>query len=85
MNDFFKTTELLDAFGDNDEKPSDGHSSNLAAAANEGSLGFRNATFTWNPSTSGTGADTPSSQFKLTVPGSLDFSRRKINLIVGPT
>jgi hypothetical protein len=84
VNDFFKTTELLDVYGD-DEEPSHEYSSNLATAADEDFLGFRNATFTWNPNASGTGANTPSSQFKLTVPGTLKFAVGRINLIVGPT
>ena len=81
MNNFFKETELLDGYSDEDYEVLPGRGS----ALEEGFIGFRNATFTWNPESSTTGTDTPSSQFKLTVPDELQFAKGRINLIVGPT
>ena len=81
MNAFFKETELLDGYGDEEHEVVPGQSS----AVDDSFIGFRNAAFTWNPEPSNTGADTPSSQFKLTIPGELQFAKGGINLIVGPT
>lgn len=78
LNDFFKQTDLLDAYGEEDAKLL------AAASADDSFIGFRNATFTWNPESPNAGTDTPS-QFRLTVPGELQFKKGKINLIVGPT
>ncbi|RXW20112.1 hypothetical protein EST38_g5743 [Candolleomyces aberdarensis] len=76
---FFKETDLLDSYES---------SKNLSPLAqpqlieDEG-LYLRYASFTWTPEADG--ESTPSSSFKLTVPGELRFMEGKINLIVGPT
>lgn len=83
LNDFFTETELLDGFEEADLTLSIPHHQGL----DEGVIGFKNATFTWSPESSPTGASTPSSssQFRLSVPGDLQFKKGKINLIIGPT
>jgi hypothetical protein len=81
MNKFFKETELLDGYNEEEYEVVPGRSS----AVDESFIGCRNATFTWNPEPSATGTDTPSSQFKLTIPDELQFAKGGINLIVGPT
>ncbi|KAJ3527518.1 hypothetical protein NMY22_g9759 [Coprinellus aureogranulatus] len=84
LNNFFKETDLLDAF---DEKTTSiqGDTLGVTQTLPEDFIGFRNASFSWNADSSRSGADTPSSQFKLSVPGELEFRKGKINLIVGAT
>ena len=76
---FFKETDLLDSYEPN---------KNLSPLAQpqpveDECLYLRNASFTWTLEANG--ESTPSSSFKLTVPGELRFMEGKINLIVGPT
>ncbi|KAF6747838.1 multidrug resistance-associated ABC transporter [Ephemerocybe angulata] len=78
MNSFFRDTELLDAFEDTE---SDGPT---PTSLSGDVIGFRNACFAWSREAVG-GESTPSSQFRLTVPGDLQFLKGKVNLIVGPT
>ncbi|KAJ4482142.1 P-loop containing nucleoside triphosphate hydrolase protein [Lentinula aciculospora] len=78
INNFLQNTELLDAFD----------SSNVMISTLEEEsldmIGFRNASFTWTKSASGT--TTPSRRsFKLSVSGDLQFSPNVFNLVVGPT
>ncbi|KAJ7690181.1 hypothetical protein B0H17DRAFT_1331449 [Mycena rosella] len=79
VNDFLKTTELLDAF---DEKsapvlfPTD-------PVADE-RIGFRNATFSWSKETDGSNTRSRP-EFKLKIDGEVIFERGRINLVVGPT
>ncbi|KAJ3519232.1 hypothetical protein NMY22_g13302 [Coprinellus aureogranulatus] len=79
LNDFFKQTELLDVY---DEDSQATHPA--SALADEGVIGFRNATFTWDGEPSNSGTETPS-RFRLVIPGEIQFAKGKINLIVGPT
>ena len=81
FNTFFKETDLLDSY-ELDAENSSGLVTPQPAAEDDG-LYLRNASFTWTPD--GNGESTPSSAFKLTVPGELRLMEGKINLIVGPT
>lgn len=79
---FFKETEFLDRYQPTEETRSP---PNVLLSEDAGDfIGFRNASFTWTPDASPT-SSSPSSQFRLTIPGKLEFARGKINLIIGPT
>jgi ABC-type multidrug transport system fused ATPase/permease subunit len=79
---FFKETEFLDRYQD----PEESSPPILASEDSEDDfIGIRNASFAWKLNTLESASSTPSSQFKLTVPGKLEFVKGKINLIVGPT
>ena len=79
FNAFFKETDLLDS----DELKGSSPALVQSQPAEDDGLYLRNASFTWTPEANG--ESTPSSSFKLTVPGELRFMEGKINLIVGPT
>ena len=79
FNSFFKETDLLDSYSFS-ESPS---APSQPLLIDDG-LYLRNASFTWTPD-SANDECTPSSSFKLTVPGELRFMEGKINLIIGPT
>ncbi|KAF6764274.1 multidrug resistance-associated ABC transporter [Ephemerocybe angulata] len=83
MNAFFKETDLLDAFV---EEYSDAETvvPPTSQSLDDGAIGFCDAAFTWSPEQTA-GTSTPNSQFRLSVPGKLEFLKGKINLIVGAT
>ncbi|KAF4617299.1 hypothetical protein D9613_006273 [Agrocybe pediades] len=91
LNNFLKETELLDQFTDDSENDIiTGSNSGTAGQVNvedhDGTIGFRNATFTWSNDESNDGSHTPSSRvFRLRINGSLTFKKGSINLIIGPT
>ncbi|KAJ6483340.1 hypothetical protein C8R45DRAFT_1001139 [Mycena sanguinolenta] len=82
VNDFLKNTEVLDVF-DQQAIPV------LPAAENaqDGRIGFRNATFSWSKASGDDGSLTPRSkrQFQLKIDGQLLFRCGGINLVLGPT
>ncbi|KAG9012444.1 hypothetical protein FRB94_006059 [Tulasnella sp. JGI-2019a] len=82
VNTFLNQTELLDRFS----QPSN-EAVMLSHVAEIGSIGFRNAAFSWKsdiPSSSG--ATTPSRRnFQLRIDDDLLFHKDKLNLIIGPT
>ncbi|RXW21499.1 hypothetical protein EST38_g4368 [Candolleomyces aberdarensis] len=79
FNAFFKETDLLDSY----EFTESSSAIVQPQPVEDDGLYLRNASFTWTPEANG--ESTPSSSFKLTVPGELRFMEGKINLIVGPT
>ncbi|KAF5330041.1 hypothetical protein D9611_010477 [Ephemerocybe angulata] len=83
MNAFFRETDLLDAFV---EGYSDAETvvPPTSQSLDDGTIGFCDAAFTWSPEQTA-GTSTPNSQFRLSVPGKLEFLKGKINLIVGAT
>ncbi|KAJ2923003.1 hypothetical protein H1R20_g14092, partial [Candolleomyces eurysporus] len=78
INTFFKEMDFLDT-----SKLPENSSSLVQSQPVDDGLYLRNASFTWTPEANG--EFTPSSTFKLTVPGELRFMEGKLNLIVGPT
>lgn len=84
MDEFLKSTELLDAYSQSPESLRSEVDGTLPDVAPD-VIGFCNASFTWSKA-SKAAAMTPSSRnFTLTVPGTLTFERNAINMIVGPT
>ncbi|KAJ2931797.1 hypothetical protein H1R20_g5295, partial [Candolleomyces eurysporus] len=78
INSFFKEMDFLDSYQLTENSPA-----LVRPQLVDDGFYLRNASFTWTPKTNG--ESTPSSTFKLTVPGELRFMEGKINLIVGPT
>ncbi|KZP16764.1 P-loop containing nucleoside triphosphate hydrolase protein [Athelia psychrophila] len=82
VNDFLTKTELLDSFSECISDEAVGLISDEARIDN-GSIGFRDAVFSWSDTTSGT--VTPSRrQFTLRIADEL-FFKPGINLVIGPT
>ncbi|KAG8799884.1 hypothetical protein FRC16_004194 [Serendipita sp. 398] len=80
LTDFLNNTELLDSFSDA-KKDTQIH---ITAPADPNAIGFRNATFAWAESLSGT--PTPGRRnFRLKIEGELYFTQGGVNMIVGPT
>ncbi|KAF7340501.1 Multidrug resistance-associated ABC transporter protein [Mycena sanguinolenta] len=79
VNDFLKTTELLDAFDDRETAVVSTSDSPL-----DERIGFRNVIFTWS---NGSNGSLPRSQrqFQFKVDDELLFQRDRINLVIGPT
>ncbi|KAF7368478.1 Multidrug resistance-associated ABC transporter protein [Mycena venus] len=79
VNNFLKTTELLDAF-DEKEAPALFPTDTLT----DERIGFRNTTFSWSKESDGT-LTRSQRHFLLKIEGELLFRTGRINLIVGPT
>ncbi|KAH8072268.1 hypothetical protein BXZ70DRAFT_964229 [Cristinia sonorae] len=80
INSFLYETELLDKF------TSGSHVSYNEDAVASHSIGFKNASFTWDSESDG--SVTPGSNsrvFTLRIDGEVSFKRGHINLIIGPT
>jgi len=82
LNEFLRTTELLDEFDPNSKETTIADN----VEANTELVGIRNASFTWTSQPTGT--ITPGSSrrnFTLRINDEVIFRKGKINLIVGPT
>ncbi|KAJ6508401.1 P-loop containing nucleoside triphosphate hydrolase protein [Mycena sanguinolenta] len=79
VNDFLKTTELLDAF---EEKGTAVLSA--SDSSSDERIGFRNATFSWSKESDGS-LTRSQRQFQLKIDDEVVFKRGRINLVVGPT
>jgi len=82
LNEFLRTTELLDEFDPNSKETTIADN----VEANTELIGIRNASFTWTSQSTGT--ITPGSSrrnFTLRINDEVIFRKGKINLIVGPT
>ncbi|TCD64624.1 hypothetical protein EIP91_003858 [Steccherinum ochraceum] len=71
------TTELLDGYGPDYQRPLDN------PVPDPYIIGFRDALFTWDANMDGT--STPQSNFKLHIDDELLFKNREFSLVVGPT
>ncbi|KAH9829684.1 uncharacterized protein C8Q71DRAFT_887948 [Rhodofomes roseus] len=84
VNEFLQKTELLDEYS---EQPGE-IQTQIGAQPEEDVIGFRNTSFTWANTASGSAASTPGSgrsNFALRIDGDLIFKKGSINLVIGPT
>ncbi|KAF8309572.1 P-loop containing nucleoside triphosphate hydrolase protein [Clavulina sp. PMI_390] len=96
LDDFLYNTEVLDRFVEDDRDNLEGF---LPPVADPEVLGFHNATFAWDsssdfadsstsvalPGTPSTSSSSNWRNFRLQIPGDLQFKQGVLNLILGPT
>ncbi|KAF5323760.1 hypothetical protein D9619_012892 [Psilocybe cf. subviscida] len=83
LNDFLKTTELLDIYSVPESPPPNGTLPTVSNDADE--IGFRQVSFAWSAASLKDSSPATRRAFKLNIPNEVIFKSNSFNLVVGPT